>query len=132
MAGAPDVSDLPSTRTRHRQQRDAPTLTEVGAQQAPAAQTGTTNRRSRAGPPAAECSDEHEVEAILKRRTRNGRTAYLVKWKGYDDPSDQTWEPRKNLRENQVFLDYEKALGCGGQRASAPEDVEYVVRDILE
>ena len=24
---------------------------------------------------------------------------YLVKWRGYDDPDDNTWEPKENLEE---------------------------------
>jgi hypothetical protein len=40
--------------------------------------------------------DEYEVECILDKRTRRGRTEYLVKWVGYPD-YDATWEPLANL-----------------------------------
>jgi len=37
-----------------------------------------------------------EAEAILKHKTmRSGKNKYLVKWKGYDEPS---WESQDNLR----------------------------------
>lgn len=37
------------------------------------------------------------VENILdKRTTKKGRVEYLIKWKGYDDPADNTWEPEQN------------------------------------
>lgn len=42
--------------------------------------------------------DEYIVEAILdvRRRGRN-RKEYLIKWKGYDDPDDNTWEDESNV-----------------------------------
>ncbi|KAI9336154.1 hypothetical protein BDR26DRAFT_897208 [Obelidium mucronatum] len=42
---------------------------------------------------------EYEVEAILKHR-QNKKTynyEFLVKWKGYDDPNSNTWEPYENF-----------------------------------
>lgn len=40
---------------------------------------------------------EYEVERILDHRlTTNGKTEYLVRWKGYDD-SENTWEPSQHL-----------------------------------
>jgi hypothetical protein len=50
--------------------------------------------------------DEYFVEAILgrrrhtyssKRRGLKGFWEYLVKWEGYDAPTDNTWEPKANL-----------------------------------
>lgn len=32
-----------------------------------------------------------EVESILDKKTVDGRTQYLLKWAGYDDPEDNTW-----------------------------------------
>jgi hypothetical protein len=50
-------------------------------------------------PPAVIVDDEEEfeAEAIIKKRTRYGKTQYLVKWKGYRD-EDCTWEPEDNLQ----------------------------------
>ncbi|KAI0082616.1 hypothetical protein K474DRAFT_1654726 [Panus rudis PR-1116 ss-1] len=46
--------------------------------------------------------EEYEVEQIVKaevRKQRGGRKTimYLVKWKGYDNPSDNTWEPPESF-----------------------------------
>jgi transposase InsO family protein len=38
--------------------------------------------------------DEHyEVQAVIDHRGTHGNYEYRVKWKGYPDPSDDTWEP---------------------------------------
>ena len=39
----------------------------------------------------------YQVEALLDSRTRKRRVEYLVKWAGYNDPADNSWEPRENL-----------------------------------
>ena len=41
--------------------------------------------------------EEFEVDSIINKRTRFGKTQYLVTWKGYR-PEDSTWEPLKNLQ----------------------------------
>jgi len=47
-------------------------------------------------PVIVEGEEEWEVEEILDSRRRRGRLQYLVKWRGFTDP---TWEPEKNLTE---------------------------------
>ena len=42
-------------------------------------------------------NEEYEVEKILDSVQDGGQTFYLVKWVGYDDPKDLTWEPLENL-----------------------------------
>merc|ERR1711936_1369211 len=56
--------------------------------------------------------EEYEVEKVLDKRVQVGnQVEYLVKWKGYDDPDDNTWEPADNLREAKVAIDmFEKDL----------------------
>lgn len=51
---------------------------------------------------------EYEVERILGKRKRKGRTQYLVKWAGWPDTYNQ-WEPEEHL-DNATGLveDYEK------------------------
>ena len=41
--------------------------------------------------------EEYEVEKVLDKRVKKGQVEYLVKWKNYDDPDDNTWEPIGNL-----------------------------------
>ena len=42
--------------------------------------------------------EEYEVEKILdKRVNKTGFTEYLVKWRSFDDPEENTWEPVDNL-----------------------------------
>ena len=42
--------------------------------------------------------EEYEVEKIIDKRTKkNGVVEYLVKWRSYDDPDDNTWETADNL-----------------------------------
>ena len=51
-------------------------------------------------PPPPELSStgqmEWEVEAILDQRTQRGRKEYLIKWKGYPQP---TWQPARDLAQ---------------------------------
>ena len=37
--------------------------------------------------------EEYEVEKILNYGYIDGVLSYHVKWVGYDDPKDMTWEP---------------------------------------
>jgi len=50
-------------------------------------------------PPSVEVAGkkEYEVEEILDRQERRGKTKYLVKWKGYT-AEENTWEGLENLR----------------------------------
>ena len=50
--------------------------------------------------------EEYEVEKVLdKRQKKGGQVEYLVKWKNYDDPDDNTWEPADNLKEAKNVID---------------------------
>eukprot|EP00088_Acartia_fossae_P003204 TRINITY_DN11327_c0_g1_i2.p1 TRINITY_DN11327_c0_g1~~TRINITY_DN11327_c0_g1_i2.p1 ORF type:complete len:172 (+),score=63.86 TRINITY_DN11327_c0_g1_i2:83-598(+) len=56
--------------------------------------------------------EEYEVEKVLDKRVKKGnQVEYLVKWRNYDDPDDNTWEPADNLKEAKDAIDrYEKDL----------------------
>lgn len=55
-------------------------------------------RVSPPNPPIEVEGEEHfEVEYIKDSRKYNRQVQYLVKWKGYENPNEDTWEPIKNL-----------------------------------
>jgi len=60
--------------------------------------------------------DEFEVEKVLDKRTNKaGDVEYLVKWKNYNSPEDDTWEPRENLEGAETEIrKFEQALEIRG------------------
>lgn len=44
-----------------------------------------------------EAEDEYTVDAVLEHRFERGTVKYKVKWLGYEDEADMTWEPAENL-----------------------------------
>ena len=59
-----------------------------------------------------EPEENYEVEKILEKRVaKKGKIEYLVKWKNFEDPADNSWEPRNNLEDVQDLIDkFEKDL----------------------
>ena len=45
------------------------------------------------------------VESIVDARKTKGKTYVLVRWTGFNDPKDNTWEPLENLRHLPLLLD---------------------------
>ena len=42
---------------------------------------------------------------------KKGKIEYLVKWKNFEDPADNSWEPRNHLEAVQDLIDnFEKDL----------------------
>ena len=59
-------------------------------------------------PVEVEGEKEYEVEEILDRQERRGKTRYLVKWKGYT-VEENTWEELENLKNaREKIEDFEK------------------------
>lgn len=60
----------------------------------------------------------YEVEDIIGKRIKNSnsspnadRVEYQIKWVGFDDEKDYTWEPESNLLSCQQMVDdFERAL----------------------
>lgn len=53
--------------------------------------------------------EEYSVEKILDKRTKGGKTEYLIKWEGYPD-SENTWEPDENLDCPDIISAFEEKL----------------------
>ena len=66
--------------------------------------------------------EEYEVEKILDKRQRKGGMEYLVKWKNFDDPDDNTWEPSDNLGDaEEKIKKFEKDLEVKSSGAAKKE-----------
>lgn len=51
--------------------------------------------------------EDYIVEKVVNKRIgSNGKTEYLLKWKGW---SEETWEPKENLNCNKLIEDYENS-----------------------
>ncbi|KAK6441530.1 hypothetical protein LTR95_002229 [Oleoguttula sp. CCFEE 5521] len=67
-----------------------------------------------------EGEDEYVVEDILKHRNTKGTLQYRIKWLGYDDEADITWEPLDNLKTASVKLsEYHDRIGGPPPKAAA-------------
>jgi hypothetical protein len=58
------------------------------------------------GPAPVDSDGEYEVEKILLKRIKKGKTEYLISWKGYDF-SHNTWEPLENIQCKELMSAYE-------------------------
>ncbi|RMJ01494.1 hypothetical protein CDV36_015764 [Fusarium kuroshium] len=60
---------------------------------------------------------------------RNGNTKFLVKWRGYEDVKDWTWEPIENLRlcGEEMIRDYFDRLDERSSAASLLRAVRGIV-----
>jgi hypothetical protein len=53
-------------------------------------------------------AQEFVVEAVLNhsRGAKRGDYDFQIKWLGYNDPKDTTWQPLTNVRDNEVVNRY--------------------------
>ena len=71
--------------------------------------------------------DEHyEVQAIIQHRGTPGNYEYLIHWKGYDDPEDNTWEPSSHIDDPKIIETYWARRNAGNsvsKRAALPKRI---------
>ena len=73
----------------------------------------------------------YSVEAVLDSKLVGRKVLYLVKWEGFDDEADNTWEPEKNLDDCPEKLErYWKAApdSVGAKRHAEEMEKERVKR----
>jgi hypothetical protein len=88
--------------------------------------------------------EEYVVEKVLAEKVEKGKLKFLVKWLGYEDEDDQTWEPLENFftkgSKMAIFLFYrkkwkkqmkeQKTNGGGGAKTSFPDAVKASTGDV--
>ena len=65
--------------------------------------------------------EEYEVEKILDKRVRKGKVEYYVKWKNWDNPDDNTWEPIEHLECEELIQEYERTHKSDTKEVEKPE-----------
>ena len=72
--------------------------------------------------------EKYEVETILKKKSlKCGKFNYLIKWKGYTDPKDNTWEPASSI-PNDLVSAFEGSLSdmpCHGSKRKPKQTEKY-------
>ena len=81
---------------------------EDGEDGAAAEEVEVDNATDHAGPSSstndAAGESEHRVESILSMKTVGGMRHFLVKWLGYDEADDNSWEPEGHLQGSQLLI----------------------------
>jgi hypothetical protein len=89
-----------SEKKRGRKSKADTTTEETSEEKVESVPSAKKERKKKA---AAE-PEEYEVERILEKRERSGGLEYLVKWKGWEDEKDRTWEPEANLKGSEKLI----------------------------
>ena len=78
--------------------------------------------RKRKAREVEEVEEVFSVEKIISKKVVNGKTQYLLKWRGYD--SDQnTWEPEENLDCQDLLVEFNRMTsGPMAAKSSSKEE----------
>ena len=65
-----------------------------------------------------ESEKEYVVEKILDQwLSETGDLWYLIKWEGYDDPNDNTWEPFEQIKQcTDIIATWEARKAARGKK----------------
>merc|ERR1711962_288569 len=78
-------------------------------------------------------NEEYEVQRILDERQVGKRKEYFVKWKGWDSPDDNTWEPIESLEgSKRLIKEYEKRMEELKKKNSAILKADKDESDVVE
>ena len=84
-------------------------------------------------PASRDQGQEYVVDRILDERIRGGKREFLVRWKDYDNPEDDSWEPLRNMSDTIALDKWESPCQdtiCASL-ASANPDVPLTARQAL-
>jgi len=76
--------------------------------------------------------EEYEVEKVKDKRLKRGKVEYLIKWRGFDDPKEDTWEPLGSLKgaADEAIKKFEKENATEGSAKKVKKPMtEKVVED---
>ena len=91
-----------------RQRRATDRIREVVAEDGATEETAAEQSAAEAGPSSstsyAADDEPYHVERILSMKTVGGMRHFLVKWLGYDEADDNSWEPEEHLQGSQLLI----------------------------
>uniref|UniRef100_A0AC35G7S8 Chromo domain-containing protein n=1 Tax=Panagrolaimus sp. PS1159 TaxID=55785 RepID=A0AC35G7S8_9BILA len=71
---------------------------------------------------AVSVENEYVVEKILDKRGSGKKVEYLIKWRGYDDPIENTWEPIDNCDCPDLIKEFEAAYAKKQKSKEKPKE----------
>jgi len=73
-------------------------------------------------------NEHYEIQAVIDHKGTPGNYQYLVQWKGFDDPIENTWEPVENFNSTkhiELYWGRRNGAKAVGKRRVAPATVNW-------